>query len=160
MVSMKLKSITVVFLLASTVPALSCKPFRSSARYSQLPRSQAGREKLEAIGKVMKLEFPADTKVIGFHEITGWLDDSIYLKVQIPREEVNAFLSRSPFANIALRNDRRFVTEFPEFDWWRSEAVREYKSEQASLPDAKYLDILVDYDRKDIVDIFLVWFET
>ncbi|HEY2976196.1 MAG TPA: hypothetical protein VGJ48_27020 [Pyrinomonadaceae bacterium] len=117
-------------------------------------------EQLRACGTKMHVSFPASTQPLGIQEVTGWLDDQLYLKLQIPNQDLESFLRSSPFAGKQLRTDRSEILDDKNLSWWRPESVKKFKSGQAVLPDAKYLKILVDLDSDDKTIIYLAWFDT
>ena len=107
----------------------------------------------------MLLVFPTGTKALGYKEEPG-LDRSIYLKLQIPRNELSTFLNASPFARIQLDRDIKAIDHGIDEDWWRPDSVKHFMSGQALLPDAKFVDVLVDLDAKETVILYLEWHET
>jgi hypothetical protein len=117
-------------------------------------------EQLRACEKKMHVSFPASSQPLGIQEVTGWLDDQLYLKLQIPRQDLESFLRSSPFAGKELRSDRSEMFDDKNLSWWKPESVKNFKPAQAALPDAKYLNILVDLDSNDRIIIYLAWFET
>jgi hypothetical protein len=118
------------------------------------------KEDLIECSSKMHVTFPPSTRPLSISKVTGWLDDAIYLKIEIERKDLDALIKNSPFADIELRSDRRYVLKERSLSWWNPEGVSDYKSAQAALPDAKYLNILLDLDRSETVTVYLQWNET
>jgi hypothetical protein len=118
------------------------------------------KEDLKECSSKMNTTFPESTRPLNIYKVTGWLDDSIYLKIEIDRKDLDALIKNSPFADIELRGDRKYVLKERTLSWWDPEGVIKYKSAQAGLPDAKYLNILLDLDRSETVTVYLQWNET
>jgi hypothetical protein len=128
-----------------------------------IPAGQQARvtgEQLRDCERKMHISFPPSTQPLGINEVKGWLDDSTYLKVQIPRGDLDGFLKTSPFAGEQLRSDRPDVSDSESIPWWKPESVKNYKSGQVLLPDAKYVSTLLDLDSEDKVIVYLQWNET
>lgn len=116
---------------------------------------------LQECANKMHLTFPASARLLGFHKLSGGPDDFVYLKVELRRADLLAFLKKSPFAGVQMRGDWRFPTPPDrDLDWWDVDRPKHFQSGQAMLPGPCGLDILIDEDQKDIVIVYLVWFET
>jgi hypothetical protein len=130
---------------------------------SGIPQSRADgvtEEDLKECGSKMHITFPQSTRAVNIDKITGGPDDGIFLKIEIDRKEMDALIKSSPFASVELRSERRYVLKEPTLSWWNPESARNYKSGQAQLPDAKYLNILLDLDGNERVTVYLQWGET
>jgi hypothetical protein len=117
-------------------------------------------EDLRECSSKMQIAFPPSTRALNIMRVTGGPDDAIYLKVEIDRNDLDALIRNSPFASAELRSDRRYVLKERSLSWWDPEGVNNYKSGQVSLPDAKYLNILLDLDSNERIPIYLQWGET
>jgi len=89
-----------------------------------------------------------------------WAGWRVFLKIEIDRKDLDSLIKHSPFAGRELLSDRRFVLKEPTLSWWDPDSVRNYRSAQAPLPDARYLNILLDLDRDEGITIYLQWGET
>jgi len=108
----------------------------------------------------MHITFPKSTRALNIVKVTGGPDDQILLKIEIDRKDLDSLIKHSPFARLELRSDRRFLLNERTLSWWNPDSVRNYRSAEAPLPDAKYLNILIDLDREDRIPVYLQWFET
>ena len=108
----------------------------------------------------MHITFPKSTRALKIFKVTGGPDDGIFLKIEIDRKDLDSLIKHSPFASVELRSDRRSVLKDRTLSWWDPDSVRNYRSAQAGLPDARYLNILLDLDRDEAITIYLQWLET
>jgi hypothetical protein len=127
---------------------------------SQAPNEQVSSLKLKQIGKIMQVQFPDDTKVLGLLEDRGGIDRAIYLKVEFAAKELKEFINKSPFAASNLSTRDRSVSDLKEVSWWKPESVKTFQSGQERLPDAKVLNVLIDLGKGDKTIVFLMWFST
>ena len=120
-------------------------------------------KKLSEYSQIMNIEFPSSVRLLNFQEQHG-LDMSIYLKINLNKSDLQALLSRSPFANRKLKEPKDNPIPFVSLtgpNWWNISSVKKWKSGQASLPDAQYLNILIDFESiGNKVIIYLEWHET
>lgn len=116
--------------------------------------------KLAEFGKKMYIDFPPSTRLISYRWLHG-LDESIYLEVQISVEELKDFLLKSPFADVKFRtnekNRRPLLRPLPERGWEREPVPENWRSVQVRLPNAEYINILIDMDDPSIITIYLHW---
>ncbi len=116
--------------------------------------------RLQECAAKMHLAFPASARLLGFHKLSGGPDEAIYLKIEVRSADLPAFLKKSPFAGVQMRNDRCSPAPNRNLDWWDVDRPEQLQSGKAMLPGPRYLDILIDEDQKDIVIVYLMWFET
>ena len=143
----------------AVVSALTCAG-RPSSRTLQSSSDLVSEEDLKECSSKMHITFPKSTRALKISRVTGGLDDGISLKIEIDPKDLDSLIKHSPFAGLELRSDRRFVLKEPTLSWWDPDTVRNYRSAQAGLPDAKYLNILLDLDRDDGITVYLQWGET
>ncbi len=117
-------------------------------------------EDLKECSSKMRITFPKSTRALNISKVTGGPDDQIFLKIEIDRKDLDSLIKHSPFAGLELRSDRRFLLKERTLSWWDPDSVRSYKSAEARLPDAKYLNILLDLDRDESTIVYLQWSET
>jgi len=117
-------------------------------------------EDLKECSSKMGITFPKSTRALNISKVTGGPDDQIFLKIEIDRKDLDSLIKHSPFARLELRSDRRFVLKERTLSWWDPDSVRNYRSAEAPLPDAKYLNILVDLDHEHRIPVYLQWVET
>jgi len=158
------ETLTVKYFLAfslglAVVSALTCagRPYSGTLQSSS---DLVSEEDLKECSSKMHITFPKSTRALKISKVTGGPDDGIFLKIEIDRKDLDSLIKNSPFAGQELRSDRRFVLKDPTLSWWDPDSVRNYRSAQARLPDAKYLNILLDLDRDEINTIYLQWGET
>jgi hypothetical protein len=126
---------------------------------------------LAVSAKVMRLTYPPNTQVLGyFHaedpanrrfEMIPSPDDAIWLKIEMDRKDVESFLATSPFAGEPLtETDRGAIFWPPDQPWWDADRSGRFRSGQATLPQARYLNILIDLDSGERAVIYLMWHTT
>jgi len=113
---------------------------------------------------LMHIAFPPSTKAIGFHK-QEWQDTHILLKVTVDRKELDQFLTSSPFAGKELRRDQIRISGGIALTWWDDAwDLKEYEwkegqaafvSEEADLPGADGLNVLIDLRDPDRAVIYL-----
>jgi len=90
------------------------------------------------------------------------MDPVIYLKAEIPRDDVEFFLNNSPFAGKTLKTKQQnpipAVGGFARTRWWKVNSVENWESGRADLPQGEVLSVLLDLDKPDKVVIYLEWF--
>ena len=143
----------------AVVSALTCAG-RSYSGTLQSRDDSVSAEDLKECSSKMHITFPKSTRALNIYKVTGGPDDQIFLKIEIDRKDLNSLIKNSPFAGQELRSDRRFMLKERTLSWFDPDSARNYKSAQARLPDAKYLNILVDLDRDEGTTIYLQWGET
>lgn len=143
---------TLTFLILTLA---SCRHPATISEFTEVTPAQ-----LRDCAEKMQITFPSGTRSVGMCKQEGWQDDTIWLKVQIPKKDLLALLESSPFAKEMLSNERRYITSPGKIAWWKAEAVTNFKSGQANLPEAKYVNILIDLDDEEIIAIYLMWQET
>ncbi|MHC4659221.1 MAG: hypothetical protein ACYS83_08605 [Planctomycetota bacterium] len=130
---------------------------------SDQSRAAKAQQKLAQLGTIMHVSFPPSTRLLNYDHTQGWLDDSIILKVEIARDDLEFFLNNSPFAGKTLKTKQQnpipaIGTTGPR--WWKVKSVENWQSGSVALPQAEWLKILLDLDKPDKVVIYLDWFET
>ncbi len=145
--------------LAFIVSHLTCTG-RSDSGTLKSSSDGVSEEDLKECSSKMHITFPQSTRALDIFKVSGGPDDGIFLKVEIDRKDLDSLIKHSPFTGVELRSDRRYVLKEPTLSWWDSDSVRNYRSAQARLPDAEYLNILLDLDRDERITIYLQWGET
>ena len=118
--------------------------------------------KLAAYGKLIGTAFPPSTHLIRSKELHG-LDDAVFVEIEMSTTEFSTWLQESPFApkHIAATNRDPFhVWDAVLPEEWTKPRITNWQVGQVRLPNAKYLNILIDYDKVDKIRVFLNWFET
>jgi len=141
------------------VSALTCcgRPYSGTLQSSS---DLVSEDDLKECSSKMHITFPKSTRALKIFKVTGGPDDEIFLKIEIDRKDLDSLIKNSPFAGQELRSDRRFVLKEPNLSWWDPDSVRNFRSAQARLPDAEYLNILLDLGRDEVNTIYLQWGET
>jgi hypothetical protein len=116
--------------------------------------------RLQECADKMHLTFPPSTRLLGFHKVTGGPDDYIFLKIVLPRADLAPLLKKSPFEGIGMRDDWRYMIPQRGLQWWDVEAPTRFQSQQVTLPGPCGLRILINQDHKEVVIVYLEWFET
>ena len=130
--------------------AAGCKRSASSAVTPQ---------KLSECSARMSVVFPQSARPIRITESHG-MDDAIFLKVEINRNDLGRFIQKSPFAAMVLRTDRHRLSPLKGLSWWDVASVANFQSGEVQLPDASYLRILIALDNTAKAMLYLEWFET
>ena len=111
----------------------------------------------------MLLIFPHSTKLVAFRR-ASFLDESIDLLVEIDPDDVDVFMRNDAFRDIkpSMTEKSIFVLDPPAgaVEQWRARDVRRFASGQARLPNYSNLSFLLDFDRNDVVRIYLSWWES
>jgi len=141
----------------AVVSALTCRSYSGTL---QSRDDSVSAEDLKECSSKMHITFPKSTRALNIYKVTGGPDDGIFLKIEIDRKDLDFLIKNSPFAGQELRSDRRSMLKVRTLSWFDPDSVRNYKSAQAPLPDAEYLNILVDLDRDESTTIYLQWGET
>jgi hypothetical protein len=128
---------------------------------------------LAVSAEAMCLVFPPSTRVLGYYhakdpanrrfEIIPSPDDAIWLKSEMDRKDVEAFLATSPLAGKTLtQTDRGMIGILPGQSWWDADRPGHFRTGRAALPQAGagYLDILIDMDGGERATVYLMWYTT
>lgn len=124
---------------------------------------------LAECAKLMKLTFPPSTRPLGLCTQGGFGDDFLCLKVELNRGELRQFIDASAFAGQKLACNQLWINRNADLPWWNIDDLEPYEwqkgqtaflSDQARLPDAEGLGIVIDTRREDVVTIYLEWFRT
>lgn len=120
--------------------------------------------------EAMNLTFPPSTRALGYYhvkdpanrrfEIIPGPDDAIWLKIEMDRKDVDSFLAVSPFAGEPLAETDRGTTGPSDQPWWDADRRGRFRSGQATRPQARYLNILIDMDGGERAVIYLEWYTT
>jgi hypothetical protein len=107
----------------------------------------------------MSVVLPPSAHPIAVKEFPGW-EDSILMKIEIPRADLDTFLAQSPFATSTFRTDRKYVSQDRDLHWWTVDSVARYRSAYTSFANGSCLLILIDLDNASKAVLYLEWFET
>lgn len=115
-------------------------------------------DRLQRAVEKLRLKLPAGAKA------TGLIDDNpdvlIQLKLEMPANEVNAFLAASPFARKKLSTELRHVSNTGQPEWWAPQDAKSFRSAMIELvPRAEGASILVNLDDPATVVVYLIWFK-
>ena len=110
--------------------------------------------------RAMGLTFPPGTKFFFYLRESGGPDDAIFLKVELPAAAMPGFLASPTFTGSEWSQDSRSVSDVADWSAWRPSKAVKFRSGQVSLPNAEYLNVLIDDDRQDAEVIYLQWFQT
>lgn len=128
--------------------SLGCK---SKARQDM--RKQQG-DTLESVGKEIAMAFPASTKLLGVHRERG-ADDLIAVKVELAAADWPGFLARTPIDASLFRPGERGLLG-PDDGFWDPHQAKNLRTAEATLPNARVLNIGYDDSRGSIVVVFIV----
>jgi hypothetical protein len=132
----------------------------SSDQSRQKPVATQSSAVLGKCARIMRVSFPGSTRVLNVHDEATGPDAALYLKITLAPADLDKLLGGSPFAGVSLRSDRRFVTDYPALPWWTPEAAVTYRSGQAALSGAEFLDILIQLDQTNERVVYLMWHKT
>lgn len=110
--------------------------------------------------RVMSLRLPAACEPLALEHVGG-LDDIIFLKLRMTHEEAKELVANYPFKDLQLSQSEKHVTpeKWANFEPWKVDAVKQYRSGVAQLPDAKTLHILIDLDQPQFAIVYLEYRE-
>ncbi len=108
-----------------------------------------------------KIVFPPSFILLNYKYINGFLDDSLFLKFQIKKEDLETFIKSSPFANEKLSNNQiPNSLRFHNYTWWQINDAKKYLAKEIWLPNAEILATLIDLDNPELITIYLCWGQT
>jgi hypothetical protein len=137
-------SLLLVCCLAVAPGCISCSEVRHSV--SQFSEQDITREKLQQYERSMHLTFPGSTRALNAAYESGGPDDAVFLKVEMDKQDVEAFVKNSPFANANLRSDQSPIHNRQDLPWWDPDGAKTYKAGQVILPSNGALNMQVDLD--------------
>lgn len=105
----------------------------------------------------MHLTFPESTRALNAAYESGGPDDAVYLKVEMAKQDLEAFVKNSPFANANLRSDQSPIQNRQDLPWWNPNGAKTYKARQVILPSNGALHMLVDFDDELKAVVYLTW---
>ncbi|MGI8732285.1 MAG: hypothetical protein ACR2LM_03160 [Pyrinomonadaceae bacterium] len=105
----------------------------------------------------MHLTFPESTRALNAAYESGGPDDAVFLKVEMDKQDVEAFVKHSPFANAYLRSDQSPIQNRQDLSWWNPDGAKTYKADQVILPSNGALYMLVDFDDEMKAVVYLTW---
>ncbi len=140
-----------IFICALAIALLGCG--RSSTPVITTPTAVQVAEFTRNTG----ITLPASAQPIGWRESRG-MDDALWLQVRMPATEVATFLASSPFRTAKLEtNAQPRLYEFQDF--WQN-PPQQHRSGQESLPNAQFLNIVIDDSDATNAVVYLMWHET
>lgn len=148
---------------AAALTVLSCgKGSPTSIISPNISPAQA----LKTAESCMKIKFPQGARVLGYSSTIGSeqsfpvQDHYIQIKVEMRRDDLDAFVKGSLFAGKQLGSCGRSVLTIDPATWWDPSSPQKFLSGEAELPGGELLRILIDLDREDNITAYLVWHET
>jgi hypothetical protein len=103
-----------------------------------------------------RITLPASAQAVGWSRHHG-RDKALWLQVRLPASDLRAFLESSPFQGKMLTNEKYWLTVFESF---LVAPPVYYRGGRQSLPNGKFLNILVDESDSSNLVVYLMWFET
>ncbi len=118
--------------------------------------SKLNERRLEECSREMHITFPPATKLL-YYRHTGWMGESIMLKVKFEKKYLETFIKSSPFAREKLRNIVRRGDLGPsdKYASWNTIKAKNYLWGEVEPEGALNLDIVIDLDNPDIVFVYL-----
>jgi hypothetical protein len=102
------------------------------------------------------IALPKSSRAIGWKESRG-MDDALWLKVEIPKADLDSFIAASPFRGGGLEtNQSSRLYDF--YDFWQT-PPSQYRAGQASLPNVRTLNMVVDDSASTNAVVYMMWFE-
>jgi hypothetical protein len=139
-------------LLLLILPAMQgC--YQNDAAVAKVPTAA----QIAAFSARANIALPASAKPTRWMQQQG-LDDAMWMQVEIPTKDVQAFLDNSPFRNTVLSKDAPL--RLHDFSLWVSKAPLKYQAGQSALANAKVLNILIDQSDDQTAIIYLMWHQT
>jgi hypothetical protein len=103
------------------------------------------------------ITLPTSAQPVGWREERG-MDDALWLQLRIPRGDVRGLLDASPFRSSKFNtNDNALVFKFQDF--LPTPPVR-YRCAEQQLPNARFLNIIIDESDATNAVVYLMWHET
>jgi hypothetical protein len=140
-------AIAALAMLAAPV-SLACKSNESRRM------SEQRHDTLESVGKEIAVAFPASATLIGVHRESG-IDDLVAVKVEIPAADWPGFLARTPIDPSLFRPGERGLLG-PDDGFWDPHKAVNLRTAQASLPNARALNIGYDDSRGGVFVVYVV----
>ena len=137
-------------------------------------KQASAEDPLAVSAAAMGLAFPASATVLGYrhlkdpantrYDLFPMPDDAIWLKVEIDRADLGAFMSGPPLGGVTWRDDSRFeMAGSTDAAWWNPEAPAAFKAAEVPLPKGqpkgRVLRVLVDNGSSHGAIVYLHWFE-
>jgi hypothetical protein len=116
--------------------------------------SEQRHDTLESVGKEIAVAFPASATLIGVHRENG-IDDLVAVKVEIPAADWPALLARTPIDPSLFRPGERGLLG-PDDGFWDPHKAAHLRTAQASLPNARALNIGYDDSRAGVFVVYVV----
>ncbi|ARU54501.1 hypothetical protein OLMES_0397 [Oleiphilus messinensis] len=115
---------------------------------------------LTALGNQWHLSFPRNISILGFYKEDDGraMDSMVQLLLKMDAQDVEQFISDSPFANLELSNENRGKLG-ADYKWWQPSKVANLRSAQVNLNNGEVLNIGIDSSLKDKAVIYLFWYE-
>jgi hypothetical protein len=165
--SLKKIIIAVSFLLvfscvATPFVVLWNNPFLQPSRKIEEVGNEITPERLEQCAKLLHVKWPSSVRPLGFQYTDGFLDDSMILKVSLPADHLQQFISQSPFVTQELRSDQHPMLWHSSGgpNWWNTHEVKEFSYGETWLEGARFVRLLIDRSDLKIIVLYLTWNET
>ncbi len=102
---------------------------------------------------------PAATPQLYFE--TRGMDDALFLKLTLPADAFPKFIAAAPFAGTKMEGPK----DFPDatlhyFSDWMPRPPKNFQFCEPTLPNARYMKCVFDFDDPKTTTIYLMWFET
>lgn len=125
---------------------------------------QVSPEQLKQCAAAMGMTFPESTRAVGL-DFTEWQDTFIWLKVEMKRDDLQAFIDNSPLANVELDDQRIGVGNNDRLKWWNVEELRafEHVPKQSAFrsaevePPGEWLRVLIDLRDETKAIVYIEW---
>jgi hypothetical protein len=102
------------------------------------------------------ISLPASAQPIGWSESRG-MDNAFWLQVKMPTKDLQTFLENSPFKNAVLETNQYGIYKFERL---LPIPPTRYRRGEQELPNARFLNILLDESNDTNVVVYLMWHET
>ncbi|MDB4972855.1 MAG: hypothetical protein JWN48_1196 [Myxococcaceae bacterium] len=112
-------------------------------------------ESLADLSAEVGLAFPAGTRLLGVHRESG-IDDLLAVKVELSERHLDSLLHGSSLAQEQLQPSSGSVCT----DVWQEKRLTGLRTAQASLPDARVLDVGVRPEGNGVITVFIANFGT
>ncbi|MEE4379496.1 MAG: hypothetical protein V2J55_18575 [Candidatus Competibacteraceae bacterium] len=136
------------------VALLSCDTSQEEQPLSQEQNTALLNKLATSIG----ISFPAGTKLIRYDSDFG-SDGLIRAKLVFTPAQWTRFVDESPLDPETFEEEQRYLLG-TNVEWWNPEDPAELPTAQASLPDAKVLNVGIDRSDPNLITAFLVWHGT
>ncbi|SHK44236.1 hypothetical protein SAMN02745181_3829 [Rubritalea squalenifaciens DSM 18772] len=119
----------------------------------ELSGDQFDQVKLDEVSKITGVQFPEGSKGLEYFYLGSGIDDALVAKVQIPDDQVEAFLSNSVFQ---VGSEEGGPLNGLGKAWWDPSSLTERVDRRQELPNAQFLELSCGREKGQFV-VYIGW---